>query len=178
MNEKRRLFSRKQIDRLVGPLRHLDIQPPEGGWVRTIREALGMSVATFGEALGVSRWAARYVEQAEVDGSITLGYLRQASAVLGCDLVVAFVPRLSLDDYVWLNARNAAIRLNTLGRHDEALQNQMVYEGTVDQLEVDLAADLARRQDQRVWATVVASSPKRKSRPRTKRLGPDTSDEI
>jgi predicted DNA-binding mobile mystery protein A len=64
-----------------------DALRPEKGWIKAVREALGMTTAQLGKRLGVSQQRAAMVEKAEVDGSITLKSLEQAAQTLGCRVV-------------------------------------------------------------------------------------------
>jgi len=67
-------------------------RPPEG-WIRAIREAVGVSAGELGRILGVSRQLPLQFEKAEAADSITLKSLRNVANALGCDLVYALVPR-------------------------------------------------------------------------------------
>jgi transcriptional regulator with XRE-family HTH domain len=75
----------------VGGLR--PVPRPALGWLRTIREAQGLSRRTIGEKLNVTHAAVRDYEVAETNDAITLATLRRVAGALGCDLVVALVPR-------------------------------------------------------------------------------------
>jgi transcriptional regulator with XRE-family HTH domain len=66
---------------------------PAEGWLRTVREALGISRRAIGEALNVSHAAVRDYELAEMRDAISLATLRRTADALGCDLVVALVPK-------------------------------------------------------------------------------------
>jgi predicted DNA-binding mobile mystery protein A len=88
------------------PLRAL-ARPPRG-WVRTIREALGMSAATLAERLGTTAGAVSRLEQSEAADRIRLDTLRRAADALGCDLVYLLVPRRPLTAVVRDRARELA----------------------------------------------------------------------
>lgn len=88
------------------PLRAL-ARPPRG-WVRTIREALGMSAATLAERLGITAGAVSRLEQSEAADRIRLDTLRRAADALGCDLVYLLVPRRPLTAVVRDRARELA----------------------------------------------------------------------
>ncbi len=81
---------------------------PAGGWVRTIRVALGMGVIQLAKRLGVSRAAAYALESREVKGNITLAQLNKAAAALGCDVAYTLVPRQSLERMIRDQARAKA----------------------------------------------------------------------
>jgi len=66
---------------------------PAQGWIRAIREALGVSSGELGRILGVSRQLPLQFEKAEAEDSITLKSLRSVANALDCDLVYALAPR-------------------------------------------------------------------------------------
>ena len=69
---------------------------PRAGWVRAIRESLGMSAAAFARRLGMTPAGVRKLESAEASDSITLASLRKLAQTLDCELQYALVPRTSL----------------------------------------------------------------------------------
>jgi predicted DNA-binding mobile mystery protein A len=73
---------------------------PRGGWIRSIRNALGMSQNALAERLGVSRAAVAKLEHAEVRAGITISKLAEVAEALDCQIVYALVPNTSLDDTV------------------------------------------------------------------------------
>jgi predicted DNA-binding mobile mystery protein A len=83
---------------------------PPKGWIRAIRNVLGMSSAQLGKRLGKRSQSVDDWEKAEANGSIQLKTLRQAAAALDCTLVYVLVPKTSLDDAVESRARKIAIR--------------------------------------------------------------------
>jgi predicted DNA-binding mobile mystery protein A len=93
LKENFRQLRAQQIDRMVLPLRTLKLPRPQKGWIRALREAMGVSYTELGERLQASRSLAAQQEKAEVDDRITLKSLRACAAALDCDLVYAFVPR-------------------------------------------------------------------------------------
>jgi len=66
---------------------------PAVGWLRAIREALGLSLADQARHLQVTPPAVRSFEQAEAEDRITLASLRRTAAAMDCDLVYTLVPR-------------------------------------------------------------------------------------
>lgn len=88
-------------------LRHLDqrfktlkpltlmVRPPKG-WVRAIRDALGMTAQQLAERMGVARPRISELEKAELTGQVTMQSLDRAAQAMGCRLVYAIVPEKSL----------------------------------------------------------------------------------
>src|SRR5271170_4848505 len=84
----------KQLDRNLEPFRAAKAIPrPQRGWVRAIRETLGISASELGRTLGTSRQLPLQLEKAEAEDRITLKSLRAVADALDCDLVYALVPK-------------------------------------------------------------------------------------
>src|ERR1700733_4500596 len=117
----RRLRS-KQLDRALAPLRSANSPRPPKGWIRAIREALGLSSAEFAKRMKANRSLIVQQEKAEADDRIPLKSLRAFANALDCDLGYALVPRAgSLQELVDARARVAA-KANVLGvEHTMAL---------------------------------------------------------
>jgi len=83
---------------------------PSAGWVRTIRESLGMSAEQLARRIGVSRATIVTLERSEARGRITLASLEKLSRGLGCRVVYALVPEMgaSLADMKRARARKVA----------------------------------------------------------------------
>jgi predicted DNA-binding mobile mystery protein A len=63
------------------------------GWLRTVRHAVGITVAEMARRMGVVGSEVYRAEYAEGRGGITLRKLRRAAEALGCDLVYGLAPR-------------------------------------------------------------------------------------
>lgn len=105
MHPKQAVLARRSMDRRLATLRsgalaEGALDRPGGGWLRAIREALGMSAEQLGQRLGRTRQAVVALERSELDGGIRLSSLQRAAEAMGCELVYAVVPRASLDEAV------------------------------------------------------------------------------
>lgn len=113
---------RRQLDARLRELPHE--QPPKGGWVRAIRRALGMTMKQLGKRLGVSAPGVADLESREASGSISVAKLRSAADAMGCDLLIAFVPRVPLADMVQRQAALKATQEDSRLLHTMKLENQ------------------------------------------------------
>jgi predicted DNA-binding mobile mystery protein A len=87
-----RRLMRSQLEQTLSRFSALQgLQPPRG-WIRAIREALGMSGAQLAARLGVTPPRVTVLERDEVAGAVSLKTLRQAAEALDCVLVYALVP--------------------------------------------------------------------------------------
>lgn len=98
--------------------------PPPRGWLRAIRDALGMTSRQFAVRLGVAQSTAVALERGEIDSSITLRRLRDAAEALDCTLVYALVPRRPLQTVIGERARMLADEQLARTHHTMRLEDQ------------------------------------------------------
>lgn len=125
----------RQVDQLVEPWRALIRRtPPRGGWLRLVREALGMTTRQVAQRLQMSQSNIVQLEKAERQGSVSLKRMRQAANALGCELVYAVVPRKPIQVLREERARyRARQQLNPI-LHSMALEDQEPSEKVQDEL--------------------------------------------
>ncbi|OMI06312.1 transcriptional regulator [Bradyrhizobium brasilense] len=114
-------------DRLVSTdLQSLEAKykPPPKGWIRAIRDALGMSSEQLARRLSLASQSVDDSEKAEANGSIQLNTLRRAAEALDCTLVYAFIPKTSLEETVQSRARRIAMRELRRVAHTMKLEDQ------------------------------------------------------
>jgi predicted DNA-binding mobile mystery protein A len=127
------------FDRRLAAWRDVPASPPSRGWLRAIRETLGMPRAELARRLGVTGQAIANLERSEADGSIRLDSLRRAAEALDCRLVYALVPNASLDDIVDRRAHEIARRQVSRVQHTMLLEDQRGGDEDVERLIDDLA---------------------------------------
>jgi predicted DNA-binding mobile mystery protein A len=138
----RRQARRALDDRLLSsspdePRPETRFKAPPKGWIRAIRNALGMSSqqlarrASVRSSQSIDDW-----EKAEANDSIQLKTLRRAAEAMDCILIYALVPKTSLEDAVRSRARKIAMR--DLGRvaHTMKLEDQGT-DGTDSETQID-----------------------------------------
>ena len=135
------------LDRL-GCMR--DVKRPAKGWLRSIREALGMSGKQYARRLGVSAPWVSSLEKKELSGSVTIKTMRQAAESLDCVFVYAVVPKKRLADIVKRRAEILAKKkLGTIS-HSMMLEAQQLskseqkkaFEAEVDNLMKEMPKEL------------------------------------
>jgi len=140
MNIKHSTEARKQLDRRLAPLRDMALVAPHKGWIKAIRESLGMTARQLAVRMGVSPSRIPTNEKAESSGATTVRTLRHVAAAMDCAFVYAFVPIEPLDATVRKRAQRRA-------REDVArLDHTMRLEGQA-LVASDLAADEQRAVD-------------------------------
>ena len=147
LSDRRRVLD-EQMSQL-GPI----LPAPAGGWIKMIRESLGVTLEVFGQLLGVTRATAHQIERAEVNESITVKRLRAAANALNCDLSIQLVPRQSLQEMVRERAYRLAEEEFKWLNHTMVLENQAIYDSDADAFIERIANDLIERKDSRLWTS-------------------------
>lgn len=148
--------ARRHLDARLTRLRALVDEPrPHRGWIRAIREALGMSTTELAARMGVSQSRIPAIERGEMSGSIKLDTLERAARALDCRLVYALVPRSTLDESVRQQARRKAAAHIAGVAHHMRLEDQTVSVGEADDQVDDLAAELVDRRG--LWTATPAT---------------------
>lgn len=100
------------------------LTPPPRGWIRAIRESLGMTATQLARRMGITQATVTEFETSEVKGSIRLDTLRRAAEAMNCTLVYAFVPKEPLEKIVEDRAYNVAAQLAKPTEHTMGLEDQ------------------------------------------------------
>ena len=105
-------MARRALDRRIKDLFSDDGMQtrPAGGWIRAVREAIGMTTEQLARRLGTTRQAVHQLERSELADRIRIESLRRAAEALDCRLIYAFVPTTSIEDSAWRRAVAIAAR--------------------------------------------------------------------
>jgi predicted DNA-binding mobile mystery protein A len=139
--------ARRHLDKRFERLRPLLTEPrPHRGWVRAMRDALGMSGAELAARMGVAQSTVADLESSEMNGTIKSGTLRRAADALDCELVYFLVPRTSLQDLVTAQSRRKAAQHLTGVAHHSRLEDQELDSDAASEELKAFAADLVDRR--------------------------------
>lgn len=148
-----RQLGRQRLDERTRVLRELPASvkaTPQGGWIRAIREALGMPRHLLGQRMGVGEKRIQQMELGEAQGRITMESLARAAAALDCELVVALVPREPLEVRIRKRRLQLAtdwIRTRTL--HTMSLEGQDISYSDLPPAAVEEVEQMF--PDERLW---------------------------
>lgn len=144
--------ARKALDNKISSLPALQkMQRPHKGWIKAVKEALGMSSKQLAARLKVSPPRITALEKSEVDETVTLASLRRAAEALDCALVYSFVPKGSFEDILQSRARRIAAEVIGKVDHTMRLEAQNLgSEKLADEIE-SLAAQILRDQHKIIW---------------------------
>ena len=147
--------ARRTLERRLAPWRALtpsSTARPAGGWVRAIRDALGMSAAELATRMGTSQVAVTKLEASERAEGARLATLTRAANALGCDLVYAFVPQVSLEAQVRAQAERVLARDFASVAHSMRLEDQGVTGDAARDTREELIARISAERG--LWSVV------------------------
>jgi|Marorgknorr_s2lv_3_1036020.scaffolds.fasta_scaffold01987_7 predicted DNA-binding mobile mystery protein A len=147
---------RLQIEQLEHKLEkfHLaadSVAPPQG-WVRFIRQSIGMSLRQLGNRLGMSPQAVRDLEMREAEGKVTLTALGNAARSLDMKLVYAIIPAgCTVSDLIRLQAQRLATEAIRRTSVSMSLEDQAIGRAEVLHEIEELTDELVRHRSRSFW---------------------------
>lgn len=125
--------------------------PPKSGWIRTIREVLGMSGTQLGERLQLTRNQISILERKEEEGTITLNQLQNLADGLNADLVYAVVPRKSIEETIDERATELAQSRLKMSHQNMFLEAQQLSSEQQDEATQMLVAEIKAKGGKVLW---------------------------
>lgn len=146
MKNKNKL-ARRKLDEKFSKIKSLSFEKPTQGWIKAIRDALGMTTTQLAKKLGVKHPRILKIEKDEL--SLSLSTLEKVADALDCKLVYALVPKTSLEEMTYNRARKKAEKIMSEVTHNMALENQTpIY----DKIELeDMIQEFLNGSQARLW---------------------------
>lgn len=147
------MLAARQLDSRFSEIRDAlqGAERPARGWIKAIREALGMTTAQLAKRMGVAQPRIVELEKREAARIVTLQSLERAAEALDCRVVYILVPNGPLEDRI--NARAEAVAELHLSavEHTMRLEKQGVNDRVRrDALKKKIVDDLLERPA-RLW---------------------------
>ena len=143
MQNKQKQLVQEQLDETLKQFSSLAaVTRPLKGWIRAIRDALGMNNRQLAQRLGVSNSRIPRIEQDEITGGLTLKTMNRVADELDCIFVYGFVPRTSLRETIRNQAESLAKKrfkklMHTMELEDQGLssnENKKVLDSLVEEI--------------------------------------------
>ena len=129
-------------------------RPPPRGWLKAIRESLGLSERQQADRLGITGSTLHKSESAEAEERITLRQLRKLADGLDCELVYALVPRKPLTQVVEDRARSIALQEVSGVAHTMSLEDQRPATDRLRKQVEQRTAELLRGRWSDLWRQI------------------------
>ena len=148
---KQKALRRSQLDQLFKDLKELNLQLPKKGWVKEIRESLGMSMQDLADRLGTIKQRVDRIEQDEIEKKVTLDSIQKAANALDCEFVYFLVPKTSLQNTINHQAIQAAQEIVKNVGQSMDLENQGTSQKSKKDLISKLAQEMLVKDDRKIW---------------------------
>jgi len=127
------------------------LSPPEKGWVKAIRKALGMTSTQLAEKLNVSPPRISILESSETSGAVTIKTLRKVAEQLDCLFIYALVPRESLKNTIEKQAYLVAKKIIRQSSQTMFLEKQNIEKQEEDKMLKEKVRELTTEIPTYLW---------------------------
>jgi len=150
-NEFRKIM-REQVQESLEPFSGLvNLAIPRMGWIRAIRDAIGLSSRKLAKRLDCSQANITKIEKSEREGTITLNTLEKAAQALNCKLVYCLIPEEPLEQMLENRARAIARKKIEYINHSMILEDQGLTPKQLKQQEDNLVQRLIQGNPKDLW---------------------------
>lgn len=153
MKAKHKKLAREQLDSTLKRFESLKtLVPPQKGWIRAIRDALGMTGEQLAARLNVNKQRVSRIQQDEKLGKVKIETLRNVAEAMDCVFVYGFVPRDSLEQTVRNQAGLVAKKLMAKSNQTMRLEKQELNEQEKEKVLNELIEDIINEMPRTLWA--------------------------
>lgn len=124
---------------------------PARGWIRAVREVLGLTTTQLAKRLNISQPSVIDMEKAEQRGVISLDTLERAAAAMNCKLVYTLVPNDSFEETIRNQARKVAKARLERVQHTMRLEGQATSGRRSKNMLIELTDELLTGNPHRLW---------------------------
>jgi len=124
---------------------------PPKGWIRAIRNALGMSGRQLAVRLGVTKQRASFMEKQEIDGTTTFKAMRKTAEALDCVFVYGLLPRKNLEETIRNRAEQVATKRISRASHTMGLENQSLSKKENNEILANMIKDIMEELPSSLW---------------------------
>ena len=141
-----KVILRRSHQKKFNTLKNSILDIPQQGWLRTIREFLGMTTTQLAQRINVSQ--PRVVNMEKNEKNIKISTMERIANALNCDFFYVFIPRENIDDIIYNQAKQKALKILNKVNQNMGLENQLA---NTDELLEDLIKELLDGNISRIW---------------------------
>ena len=142
-----RVLQIRALDKKTSDLKSAkNIVSQPSAWIKTVREAIGMTVSQLAARLGVTQ--PRITKMESNEDNLKLSTMKKAAEAMNCEFVYYFKPRTTFQNLVDEQAQKKAAEVLKTVNVNMALENQEIAE---DEVVKDFASDLINTKIKQIW---------------------------
>ena len=142
-----RVLQIRALDKKTSDLKSAkNIVSQPSAWIKTVREAIGMTVSQLATRLGVTQ--PRITKMESNEDNLKLSTMKKAAEAMNCEFVYYFKPKTTFQNLVDEQAQKKAAEVLKTVNVNMALENQEIAE---DEAVKDFASDLINTKIKQIW---------------------------
>lgn len=114
---------RRSYQKKFDAFKNTIIERPPQGWLKTMRELLGMTTTQLAKKLKISQPRVVCLEKNEKN--IKISTMERIADALNCNFTYAFIPREKIDDIIYNQAKKKALKILNKVNQNMVLENQL-----------------------------------------------------
>jgi predicted DNA-binding mobile mystery protein A len=139
----------EKILRLAG-MQHVIVPPI--GWIKAIRNSLGMSMEQLGKKLSITKQGVMDIEKREKEGAITIKSMQEIAKAIDMQFVYGFVPDAgSLDQMIEMRALEIAKTIVQRTSTTMKLEDQANSKERIEKAIKERAAEIINKTPKILW---------------------------
>ena len=127
------------------------VNTPQRGWIRAVRDALGMTAKQLARRMDVTQQSVTRIEKDEPTGSVTIKTMKKTAEALDCQFVYGFVPKGSLEETVRARAKEVAVKRLTEVNQTMSLEAQSLSKEENQNVLTEMIEELANNPPSNLW---------------------------
>lgn len=136
----------RSLDKKLALIDRESLKRPAQGWIRTIREALGMTSKQLARRMEMSQ--PRVIQMEKNERNLKISTLEKTAEALGCKLVYALVPQEPIEQMIQKQAYLKAEEIYNRVNVSMALEDQQVHS---KEMIDEIANELMNGSISRIW---------------------------
>ena len=139
----------EKMDQLNG-MQHVIVPPI--GWIKAIRNGIGMSMEQLGKKLSITKQGVMDIEKREKDGAITIKSMQEIAKAIDMQFVYGFVPDAgSLDQMIEMRALAIASKIVERTSTTMKLEDQANSKERIESAIKERASEIINRTPKILW---------------------------
>ena len=139
----------EKMDQLAG-LQHVIVPPI--GWIKAIRNGIGMSMEQLGRKLSITKQGVMDIEKREMEGAITIKAMQEIAKAMDTQFVYGFVPNAgSLEQMIETRALEIAKTIVLRTSTTMKLEDQVNSKERIEKAIKERATEIINKTPKILW---------------------------
>jgi predicted DNA-binding mobile mystery protein A len=131
-------------------MKHVIIPPI--GWIKAIRNGIGMSMEQLGKKLSITKQGVMDIEKREKEGAITIKSMQEIAKAIDMQFIYGFVPDAgSLDQMIEMRALEMATKIVQRTSNTMKLEDQENSKERIEKAIKERAAEIINKTPKILW---------------------------